>query len=428
MPLTRRSDGRLELGGLVLADLVGDARIGTPSYVYDLDAIAAGARALKAAFDGAPHLVAYAVKANSAGPIVKTLVAEGCGADVVSGAELLLATKCGVAPDAIVFSGVAKSDDELDIALGAGPNGIAAIQVESVEEIPRIAARAKAAGKTARVSLRLNPGVDAEALDTHSYIATGHDDAKFGVPVSSVADALTLFDSGDVKPHLRLVGVGAHFGSQFTTTDAYVSSAKVVFDFAKSVRARFALSYVDTGGGFGIDYGTGCPASPADFIRAARALQKEMGVDDLALWCEPGRSLVGSHGVLLARVILQKQSAKSNVPRHWTMIDAGMNDLMRPALYQARHRIVSLASESGAKRPSRVVGPVCESSDDFGIHELPAGPVAAVALLDAGAYGYSMASRYNGRAMPAEVFLREGEIAHVHGRKPIEDWIEDRLR
>ena len=140
MPLTRRSDGRLELGGAVLADLVQDARIGTPSYVYDLDAIAAGARALQAAFDGAPHLVAYAVKANSAGPIVKALVAEGCGADVVSGAELRLAMKCGVTPDAIVFSGVAKSDRELDIALGAGPKGIGAIQVESVEEIPRIAA------------------------------------------------------------------------------------------------------------------------------------------------------------------------------------------------------------------------------------------------------------------------------------------------
>jgi diaminopimelate decarboxylase len=274
----------------------------------------------------------------------------------------------------------------------------------------------------------LNPGVDAEALDTHSYIATGHDDAKFGVPVSSIPDALTLLESSSVRDHVRLVGVGAHVGSQFTTTDAYVASAKVVFDFAKSVRARFALSYVDTGGGFGIDYGTGCPATPADFIRAARALQKEMGVDDLALWCEPGRSLVGSQGLLVATVILQKESARSNVPRHWTMIDAGMNDLMRPALYQARHRIVALRDEGGARRQSRVVGPVCESSDDFGIHELPAAPISAVAILDAGAYGYSMASRYNGRPYPAEVFLRGGKVAHVVSRKPIEDWVEDRLR
>jgi len=402
-----------------LAKIVQDARIGTPAYVYDLDAIVAGARRLQAAFDDAPHLVAYAVKANSAGPIVKALVAEGCGADVVSGAELLLARRAGVAPMHIVYSGVAKTDAELDLAVGAG---IGAIQVESVEEIPRIAARAKNAGKRARVSLRINPGVDAEALDTHSYIATGHDDAKFGVPVSSVPDALALLESE--AAHLKLVGVGAHVGSQFTTTDAYVASARVVFDFAKRLSG---LEFVDTGGGFGIDYGGGCAVSPADFIRAARALQKEMGLDGLALYCEPGRSLVGAHGVLVARVVQRKESLKSNVVRRWTMIDAGMNDLMRPALYQARHRIVPLVDPGGDRVDARVVGPVCESSDDFGIHPLPAAPIEHVAILDAGAYGYSMASRYNGRPLPAEVFLRDGAVVHVHPRKPVEDWIDDRF-
>lgn len=427
MALTRAADGTLELGGVALSKLVQDARIGTPSYVYDLDAIAAGARALREAFAGAPHLVAYAVKANSAGHIVKTLVGEGCGADVVSGAELVLALRCGVAPDRIVYSGVAKTDAELDLALGAGPGGIGAIQVESVEEIPRIAARAKAAGKVARVSLRINPGVDAEALDTHSYIATGHDDAKFGVPVSSVPDALALLASDALAGSVRLVGVGAHVGSQFTTTDAYVASAKVVFDLARSVRGRFALSFVDGGGGFGIDYGEGCPASPPDFIRAARALQKEMGVDDLAFTCEPGRSLVGSHGVLVARVIQRKESLRSDVVRRWTMIDAGMNDLMRPALYQARHRIVAAVDPGGERLPFRVVGPVCESSDDFGVHELPAAAFGEVVILDAGAYGYSMASRYNGRPLAAEVFLRGGAVVHVRPRKPLEDWVDDRL-
>lgn len=428
MALTRRADGALELGGVALPEIMQDARVGTPSYVYDLDAIAEGGRALQAAFDGAPHLVAYAVKANSARHVVETLAAEGCGADVVSGAELLLATRCGIAPDRIVYSGVAKTESELDLAIGAGPEGIGAVQVESVEEIPRIAARAAAAGRTARVSLRINPGVDAEELDTHSYIATGHDDAKFGVPVSSVPDALALLESESVRRAVRLVGVGAHVGSQFTTTDAYVASARVVFDLAKGLRGRFALGFVDAGGGFGIDYGEGCPASPADFVRAARALQKEMRVDDLALYCEPGRSLVGSHGVLLARVIQRKESLRGDVARRWTMIDAGMNDLMRPALYQARHRIVATVDPGGERVDSRVVGPVCESSDDFGVHPLPAAAFAAVAILDAGAYGYSMASRYNGRPLPAEVFLRGGAIAHVHGRKPIEDWVDDRLR
>ena len=422
MPASRRSDGVLVLGGVSLPDIARDRRFGTPAYVYDLDAIASEARDLQAGFGDAPHLVAYAVKANSAGPIVKALAAEGCGADVVSGAELTLALRCGVAAEHIVFSGVAKTDAELDLAIGSGAAGIGSIQVESVEEISRIAARARAVGRVARVSLRINPAVDMEALDTHSYIATGHDEAKFGVPLASVSAALDLVSA---SPELELVGVGSHVGSQLTATEGYLASARAVFAFARDVRARFPLAFVDGGGGFGIDYGEGCAVRPADFIRATRALQKEMGLGDLALYCEPGRSLVGAHGVLLAHVIQRKIAE----PRRWTMIDAGMNDLMRPALYQARHRIVPLVLEPSATvRPSRVVGPVCESSDDFGIHDLPDGSLEDVAILDAGAYGYSMASRYNGRALPAEVFLRSGAPVMATARRPAEDWVQDRLR
>ena len=432
MPSSRRPDGVLTLGGIPLADLAADPIIGTPSYVYDLDAIAAEARDLRAGFrdegeaTAAPHLVAYAVKANSAGPIVKALAAEGCGADVVSGAELVLALRCGIAADSIVFSGVAKSDAELDLAIGAGHDGIAAIQVESVEEIPRIAARAAAAGRVARVSLRINPAVDIGDLDTHSYIATGHDEAKFGIPLASIEAALSLLAEA---PQLRLVGVGSHVGSQLTAVDGYLASARAVFTFAKEIRSRFALTFVDGGGGFGIDYGEGCPVRPADFIRATRKLQKEMGLDDLAFYCEPGRSLVGAHGVLLSRVIQRKIAE----PRRWLMIDAGMNDLMRPALYQARHRILPVTLDpTAAVRAYRVVGPVCESSDDFGVHELPdassASDLREVAILDAGAYGYSMASRYNGRALPAEVFLRGGAVASLTPRSDPAEWVEDRLR
>lgn len=428
MPTERRSVGSengtiLTLGGMSLADVARDPRIGTPAYVYDLDAIAAEARELKAGFDAAPHLVAYAVKANSAGPIIKALAAEGCGADVVSGAELTLAMRCGVRPDQIVFSGVAKTDAELDLALSAGDAGIGAIQVESVEEIPRIAARARAASRVARVSLRLNPAVDMEALDTHSYIATGHDEAKFGVPLSSVPEAL---DRLAALPSMRLVGVGSHVGSQLTATEGYLASAKELFAFARDVGSRFPLAFIDCGGGFGIDYGDGCPVRPADFVRATLALQKESGLGHLALYCEPGRSLVAAHGVLVARVIQRKIAE----PRRWVMIDAGMNDLMRPALYQARHRIVpvSTADTPATIRPYRVVGPVCESSDDFGVHELPDADFQEVAILDAGGYGYSMASRYNGRALPAEVFLRGGSIASFTARSGPDEWIADRLR
>jgi diaminopimelate decarboxylase len=421
MPSTRRPDGVLELGSVSLADIAGDPRFGTPTYVYDLDGIAAEAAELRAAFDDAPHLVAYAVKANSAGPIVKVLAATGCGADVVSGAELLLAIACGVPAARIVFSGVAKTDAELDLAIGVGDSGIGAIQVESVEELPRIAARAAAVGRVARVSLRINPAVDMEALDTHSYIATGHDEAKFGVPLASVTDALGRLE-GDA--HLRLVGVGSHVGSQLTSTDAYLASASALFTFAREVRARFELTFVDAGGGFGIDYGDGCPVRPADFMRLTRKLQRDTGLDDLALYCEPGRSLVGAHGVLVARVIQRKIAE----PRRWMMIDAGMNDLMRPALYQARHRIVPVVHAGEPVRGYRVVGPVCESSDDFGVHDLPDGDVHEVAILDAGAYGYSMASRYNGRAAPAEVFLRGGKVMTSIPRGSVDEWVQDRLR
>lgn len=444
-----RQNGVLHLGAFSLGDLSrhsvnvdrdGGERIGTPAYVYDLDRMAAEARELEAAFENTPHLVAYAVKANSAGPIVRALVAEGCGADVVSGAELLLAMRCGVTPEKLVYSGVAKRDDELDLAIGVGDTGIRAINIESVEEIDRIAARANAQGRVARVTLRINPGVDEEDLATHSYIATGHDEAKFGVPQSSVADACEALERA--KAVVRLVGVTAHAGSQLTSVDAYLASAKAVFENARELRRRFPLEFVDTGGGFGIDYGTGCPVRPADFIRAARAQQKEYGLGDLALYCEPGRALVGAHGVLVSRVIQRKIAARDEPPRRWMMIDAGMNDLMRPALYQARHRVVPVRTSDSTKLvPYRVVGPVCESSDDFGVHDLPESPpvlgapsgsqppgtvLEEVALLDAGAYGYSMASRYNGRPLPAEVFLRGGVVATVHARKAITDWVDDR--
>ncbi|MGO8997451.1 MAG: diaminopimelate decarboxylase [Polyangiaceae bacterium] len=416
MATQRDQEGALRLGGVRLEDLARDARIGTPSYVYDLDAIAGEARALDAAFEGAPHLVAYAVKANSAGPILRALAAEGCGADVVSGGEMLVALGCGIAPERIVYSGVAKIDDEIDCAIQAGPRGILALQVESIEEIHRVEARAQAAGRRAQVAIRVNPGVEKAAVGTHAHVVTGHDEAKFGVARDDVAVALSLAKR---SKHLELVGIGAHVGSQLTSTEAYLESARVVFDVARAALGEGAsLRFVDTGGGFGIDYGEGCAATPADFVRAASAEQKVAGLDHLPLHVEPGRAIVGAHGVLLARVIQTK--------RGWLIIDAGMNDLLRPALYQARHRVVSLQAPSSA-RSYRVVGPVCESADDFGEHAGLADS-GFVAILDAGAYGFTMASQYNGRALPAEVFLRGGRVVAVAPREPVERWIETRLR
>jgi diaminopimelate decarboxylase len=435
VPTSRDASGRLTFTGapaLPFVELVES----TPAYVYDLDAIAAEARELKAAFEGEEHLVAYAVKANSAGPVVRTLAAEGCGADVVSGAELAVALGAGVAPDAVVYSGVAKRDDELDAALAAGERGILAIQIESVEEIDRVAARARAARRCARVSIRVNPAVERHALDTHDHIATGHDEAKFGVPRGDVAAALDLVQLHASRGELALVGLGCHVGSQFTSTDGYVDAARTLFGLARSALSRGAfadLRFLDTGGGFGIDYGEGCPPRPADFIKAVRKERAAAGLDALALLVEPGRSLVGAHGVLLSRVIQTKTTLAGGVPRRWLMIDAGMNDLMRPALYQAHHRIVPLVIQpreavAVTDVAWRVVGPVCESSDDFGLHPLPETAPDHVALLDAGAYGFTMASRYNGRPAPAEIFLRGGAVVARSAAGDARAWVEERLR
>jgi diaminopimelate decarboxylase len=417
----RNQQGFATLGGAPLDALPAAAGCGTPAYLYDLDGVRAAARALAASLGEGPHLIAYAAKANSAAPVLRALFSEGCGADVVSGAELALVQKVGLSPDKIVFSGVAKRDDEIDRALYAGSAGIYAVQAESVEEIARIAARATAAGRRARVSLRVNPGI---AIDTHAHVATGHDEAKFGIARGDLGDAFAEIDR---HPSLALVGISAHIGSTQTSTAPYEAAARVLFDIARAREASHdPLEFVDAGGGFGIDYGDGCPTSPADFGRKLRALQKESQASHLRLVVEPGRAMVGPYGVLVAGVIQPKVSRSSG--RRWLMIDAGMNDIIRPALYQARHRIEPLFDDGARRATFRVVGPICESSDDFGSYELPAEPPPAqVVIRDSGAYGFTMASNYNGRPLPAEVFVSDGRVVEVFARAGAETWMTSRL-
>jgi diaminopimelate decarboxylase len=399
---------------------LSEAGCGTPAYLYDLDGIRTAARALIRSFGDAPHLVAYASKANSAAPILRTLFAEGCGADVVSGGELGLVLEAGLGPDRIVFSGVAKLDDEIDRALSAGPSGIFAVQAESVEELVRIGARARTLGRKARVSLRINPSV---TIDTHAHVATGHDAAKFGIARGDVAEAYAVVDD---HAELELVGLSSHIGSTQAATGPYITAARVLFDMIRTREAsRGPLEFVDAGGGFGIDYGSGCPVGPGDFARALVAAQKEARLGHLRLVVEPGRSLVGSFGALVAGVVQPKVSRSTG--RRWLMIDAGMNDLIRPALYQARHRIEPL-HDAPATAHFRVVGPICESSDDFGDYELPSDPPPSLVIIrDAGAYGFTMASNYNGRALPAEIFVSEGRVANVAQRGDVNAWIAGRV-
>jgi diaminopimelate decarboxylase len=423
MSIVRDPSGKLTLGGVPLAKIALET--GTPTYVYDIDAMIGEARALAASFEDLTHLVAYAVKANSAGTVIRALSAEGCGADVVSGAELTVALGCGITPDRIVFSGVAKTDAELDQAIGCGSRGIDAVQIESVEEVARVEARAAAGGRPAQVSIRINPGVDLKDA-THAHIATGHDAAKFGVSLQDIGRAVQLAEG---SPHLRLVGLATHVGSQLSSTEPYVAAARALFHVVRELRAGGrgrSIRFVDSGGGFGVDY-TGSrvgQARPGDFVRAARAEQRSAGLDDLALYVEPGRSLVAPHGLLLAHVIQMKVTPAGR----WLMIDAGMNDLLRPALYQAFHRVVDVATEvdPATGLAWRVAGPVCESSDDFGVHPLPAMPSDTVAILDAGAYGYTMASQYNGRQLPVEAFVQGGRIIGHTTRASAATWARER--
>ncbi len=422
MPVSRDAQGQLLLGTLPLRQLVDDPRWATPFYAYDLEGIVASATTLDNAFGRAPHLVCLAVKANTAGPILEALSRLGLGADVVSGAELSVALRAGIPPERLVYSGVAKRDAEIDMAIGLGDRGILALQIESLEEISRVAARALAAGRTARVSVRINPSVKRELLSTHDHIATGHDEAKFGVPRDDVKEAVRRVREASA---LTLVGFNFHIGSQLTEVGGYRESAALLCQIAQDAIAGgcTSLEFLNTGGGFGIDYGSGCAASPADFAGVVISEFDRAKLSHLKMVVEPGRALVGAHGVVVARTVQTKVAGHCQ----WIMIDAGMNDLIRPALYQARHRIVSIDDPKGPAASWVVVGPVCESSDDFGAHELPANAPRAVAILDAGAYGFTMASQYNGRALPDELFISKGEVVSVLRGRTSAEWAASRF-
>jgi diaminopimelate decarboxylase len=271
----------------------------------------------------------------------------------------------------------------------------------------------------ARVSLRVNPGV---AIDSHAHVATGHDEAKFGIARADLGQAWQRVDeAGEL---LRAVGVSTHVGSMLTSPEPWLASARTLCEVARARRSdKPGLEFVDFGGGFGIDHGERVCAPPADFVRAGLRLLAERGLSDLSLVVEPGRALVGPHGVLVASVVQEKRSG----PRRWLMIDAGMNDFIRPALYAARHRIEPL--ERPPEPPSwRVVGPVCESADDFGDYALGDPVPSRVVIRDVGAYGFAMASEYNGRALPTEVFVASGRVLHVSPTPGALDWVARRLR
>jgi diaminopimelate decarboxylase len=386
-------------------------REGTPVYVYSAAQIRARYREIDEAFAGYPHAVHYALKANSTLAIVQLLRALGSSADANSIWEIDLARRAGFDTSDIVFTGVGKSLAELECAV---PLRLKAINVESAGELARVEAIAERSGRAARVAVRINPDIDARS---HPHISTGLKINKFGVPVEAARELIASLGG---RRFLTLVAIHVHIGSQVTSLEPLRGAAAFVAGMARQLQhAGVALEYVDVGGGLGISYDGTTVVSPADYVSA---LVTEIRPTGLPIIVEPGRSIVGPAGALVARVIDVKPR---NAISEFAVIDAGMTELMRPALYGAFHRIEPIRPRAAAARQYEIVGPVCESSDVMGRDRLlPRLEVGdAVAIRDAGAYGAAMASNYNRRPLPVEVLVDGGRWRVIRRRQTIDDML-----
>jgi diaminopimelate decarboxylase len=388
--------GRLYAEGVDLQQLA--ARYGTPLYVYSRATLERHWHAFDQAFGNHPHLVCYAVKANSNLAVLALLARLGSGFDIVSGGELARVLKAGGDPARVVFSGVGKTATEMEQALAAG---IRCFNVESIAELIRLNEVAGAHGCTAPVSLRVNPDVDAR---THPYISTGLKENKFGISVESALDA---YRRAAQARHLQIQGIDYHIGSQLTEIAPFVAALDRVLELVDRLEnTGIVLHHLDLGGGLGVRYRAETPPLPADYLRPLLARLANSGKEILI---EPGRAIAANAGILLTEVLYLKESEA----RNFAVVDAAMNDLLRPSLYGAWQDIVPLLQGTAATREYDVVGPVCETGDFLGKQRplaLAAGDLLAVR--SAGAYGFSMSSNYNSRPRPAEILV-DGERAHV---------------
>jgi len=401
-------DGSLHAEEVPLARIAEE--VGTPFYCYSTAAIVARYRDYAAAFRGMDATICYALKANSTLAVVRTLAAEGAGADVVSLGELETALAAGIPPERIVFSGVGKSRAELAAALDAG---ILQINLESEPELELVAALAAELDRKVSAALRVNPDVDAR---THRKITTGRKENKFGVPIG---DAPRLFARAAGLKNVELQGIAVHIGSQIVERAPYKRAFKRVVALAHALRAEGRkVARIDFGGGLGIRYRDETPPSVAAY---AAAVREALGGLDVSLAFEPGRYIVGNAGLLVTRVLYEK----AGNARRFVIVDAGMNDLLRPSLYDAYHEIVPVAApRRGARlKPADIVGPVCETGDSFA-HDRRLAPVAQgdlLAICSAGAYASVMASTYNARLPAPEVMVNGARYAVVRPRPSYRD-------
>lgn len=405
--LMRADDGALLFGDVPVDTIAREA--GTPTYAYNAEAIRRRYTALSEALEPMPHHIQYAVKANASLAVLRVLRDLGAGCDIVSVGELRRAIAAGFAPEHIVFSGVGKTPAELAEAAAAG---IGQINIESLEELEALARAAAAADRRVHAGIRVNPDV---TVETHPFITTGTAAAKFGIPADQVVEAARRIDG---HPNMELSGIAMHVGSQLLDPGPYVKGAKTLADLVRSIRRAgiLTLRSIDLGGGLGIQYNDEVPLDPVALAEAVRPVIDALG---LTMHLEPGRYLVGSAGILLTRVLYRKHAGGKD----FVVVDAGMNDLVRPSHYNAHHEVVAAQERGGRVRPVDVVGPICESGDFLALERpLPLVDQGDVlAILGAGAYGFVMSSTYNARPRAPEVLVDRGRWAVARPRETLED-------
>jgi diaminopimelate decarboxylase len=407
-PHLQRANGALQLDGLDLSTLARE--FGTPLFVYSQQAMLDAASAYQRALAGRRHLLCYAMKANSSLAVLQTFAQAGCGFDIVSGGELERVLRVGGRPEQIVFSGVGKTRAEMQQALAVG---VRCFNVESESELLRLSDVASSAGKTARVSLRVNPDVDA---GTHPYISTGLRGNKFGIDHDR---AVETYRRAASLPGLEVVGIDCHIGSQITQAAPYLDALDRLLDLVEAVEAAgIEIHHVDMGGGLGITYTDEHPPRADELVAHMLARLDARGHGHREVLLEPGRSLVGNAGVLLTEV----QYLKPGEAKNFCIVDAAMNDLVRPAMYQAWMAIEPCQLRDGAPTTWDVVGPVCESGDWLGRDRpLALAEGDLLAMLSAGAYGMAMASNYNTRPRAAEVMIVDGQPVLIRRRERVAD-------
>ncbi len=387
------------------------AEVGTPFYLYSATTIIRHYTVFTEAFTDVDHLVCYSVKANSNLAVLKLLADLGAGADIVSGGELFRALRAGISPDKIVFSGVGKRDEEIRSALDSG---ILMFNVESASELSALSTIAKGMGCTAPVALRVNPDVDPK---THPYISTGMKKHKFGIPVT---EALSIYRQAAKMDHIHVVGADCHIGSQLTSSAPFGEAVTKLMELVSLLdREGIEITYIDVGGGLGIVYGEEAPPLPSDY---ADTILNAAGKTDKTLIFEPGRVIVGNAGILVTRVLYNKNTAEKN----FIIVDAAMNDLIRPSLYNAYQEVQPVFRTEREEIVADVVGPVCESTDylarDHRMSAVEEGELLAV--MSSGAYGFSMSSQYNSRPRVAEVMVRDERFEVVRNRETFDDLVD----